>query len=182
MNVYIYQADVWCEDCGAVVCDRLRVEGKAPADPEDECTYDSDDYPKGPFEDEESDCPEHCAGCGVFLENPLTKEGFDHLKGSIVDAVMTGATDSVALSVWAPYYGVPVGPLEPDRSDAACGAYWAYADYHAGQDSQSYQWLSAVSKIYRPGPREYEPTRENALGYYIKFAVRASRSQTRRTK
>ena len=43
---YIYLADVWCDDCGRAICRRLKREGNAPADPDDEWTFDSDEYPK----------------------------------------------------------------------------------------------------------------------------------------
>ena len=43
---YIYLADVWCDDCGRAICKRLKREGNAPANPDDEWTFDSDEYPK----------------------------------------------------------------------------------------------------------------------------------------
>jgi hypothetical protein len=58
---YIYQADVWCDDCGEAIRERLTREGMAPANPEDEWSYDSDDFPKRASDDEESDSPQHCA-------------------------------------------------------------------------------------------------------------------------
>jgi hypothetical protein len=74
MNAYMYQAALWCEPCGLAIMARLNEAGKMPEAPADERTYDSDDYPKGPYPDGggESDSPEHCDGCGVFLRNPLT--------------------------------------------------------------------------------------------------------------
>ena len=56
---YIYQAALFCDDCGA----KLRATLPIPeaCDPRDEHTYDSDDYPKGPFNEDESDGPDHCA-------------------------------------------------------------------------------------------------------------------------
>ena len=43
----------------------------------DENDYDSDDLPKGPYSNGggEADTPQHCDGCGAFLENPLTGDG-----------------------------------------------------------------------------------------------------------
>lgn len=77
MDVYLYQAALLCEDCGEATRRHLDADGARPADPEDESTYDSGDYPKGPYPDGggEADCPQHCDHCGVFLENPLTAEG-----------------------------------------------------------------------------------------------------------
>lgn len=48
------------------------------ADLSDESTFDSDDWPKGPYSDGgggESDSPCHCDACGAFLWNPLTPDG-----------------------------------------------------------------------------------------------------------
>jgi hypothetical protein len=60
--MYIYQADVWCDDCGRAIRSGLLLAGKAPENIEDESSYDSDDFPKGPYSDnEESDTPQHCA-------------------------------------------------------------------------------------------------------------------------
>jgi len=52
---YSYRADVWCDDCGRAICERLKAEGKAPADPSNEWSFDSDDYPKRAGDDDESD-------------------------------------------------------------------------------------------------------------------------------
>ena len=93
---YIYQADVYCNDCGAAVCARLA----APENVADESSYDSDDYPKvADLENEESDIPEHCAACGTFLQNPLTSEGYEYVK----DALTTHP--SAITFGWAEVYG-----------------------------------------------------------------------------
>ena len=68
---YIYQACVWCDDCGEAICEQLNAEGQAPANPDDEHTFDSDDYPKHCDNDEESDTPEHCAA-GEDCVNAIT--------------------------------------------------------------------------------------------------------------
>ena len=108
---YIYQADVWCDDCGRAICKRLTQEGKAPADPSDECSFDSDDYPKQADEDE-SDTPQHCAawtqclnavmlpsGDKVgFLFGELTRDGVEYVK----DAIAEGRTEVTDL--WQEYY------------------------------------------------------------------------------
>jgi hypothetical protein len=106
MNVYIYAADLWCEECGAKICEDLSAKGEAPEDPEDESSYDSDDYPKGPTDEGESDTPSHCAGCGCFLESLLTSDGARYVREAIERAIVEGRADSVALTQWAPYYGI----------------------------------------------------------------------------
>ena len=70
MQVYIYNADVYCEECGESIKKGL---GR-------DFTGDSDDYPQGPTEQGYVDYPAHCGGCGVFLENQLTEEGYDYLR------------------------------------------------------------------------------------------------------
>ena len=81
MKAYIYKADLWCQDCGKKVCERLDGEGKRPEDVLDESSYDSDEYPKGPYPNGggEADCPQNCAGCEIPLENPLTADGYLYL-------------------------------------------------------------------------------------------------------
>jgi hypothetical protein len=75
MRVYMFQAALLCEDCGAIA--KIERKEYEPRDPEDESSFDSDHYPKGPYADGggEADCPQHCDSCGLFLENPLTPDG-----------------------------------------------------------------------------------------------------------
>lgn len=89
---YIYQADVWCDECGRAIIAELTAAGEAPEDPGDESSFDSGEFPKYyDAENEESDCPENCADgkCGgdygTFLNNQLTAEGYKYLK-SMLDA------------------------------------------------------------------------------------------------
>ena len=57
--MYIYQAELWCNDCGKAICRKLKRDRKAPEDPDDETSFDSDDYPKRTDDNEESDGPQH---------------------------------------------------------------------------------------------------------------------------
>jgi hypothetical protein len=108
--MYIYAADVWCDDCADKIKAAMRADGSADAmiangaDLDDDRTYDSDEYPKGPFGDEESDCPEHCADCREFLENSLTTDGADYVRDTVREDVAAGRLDSVAVTEWRPYY------------------------------------------------------------------------------
>jgi hypothetical protein len=123
VNVYIYQAALYCEDCGRELR-RMRKTAAArggkpvPTDPDDESSYDSDDYPKGPYPNGggESDCPQHCANmgdcantpdgkAGVFLENPLTSDGVEYVKQCLADDEGTGST---LAQQWAKFYGIEV--------------------------------------------------------------------------
>lgn len=88
---YIYQADIYCDDCAEDIMRRLRAEGNVPAD----C---SDDWPKWCDGDAESDTPQHCAsgpGClnaevlpdggkvGYFFGNDLTSDGIEYVKEAV---------------------------------------------------------------------------------------------------
>jgi hypothetical protein len=94
MNAYIYQAALLCEECALKT-------GRVFARPDE--SEDSDCFPVGPLPNGggEADCPEHCDHCGVFLENPLTTDGYECVRFHV--ASNTNPT-SVALSVWAPFY------------------------------------------------------------------------------
>jgi hypothetical protein len=79
-SVYVYRADIYCEACGAEM--RRTIPQPAHAVPEEESTFDSDEWPKGPHANGggEADCPQHCGGCGVFLGNPLTTDGVAYVR------------------------------------------------------------------------------------------------------
>lgn len=80
MNAYIYRAALWCEPC----ITQVKAETAKPAhvNESNEHTYDSDEWPKGPYGDGggEADRPQHCDACRVFLENPLTPDGYAFLR------------------------------------------------------------------------------------------------------
>lgn len=115
MNVYMYQAALYCEDCGRAICARL-LKGKSPEADDDETFYDddSDKFPKGPYGNGggEADTPQHCdcgADClnaielgfgwkiGAWLENDLTAEGVRH----VAEAVAYGGD---VAELWAQWY------------------------------------------------------------------------------
>lgn len=83
MRAFIYQAALLCEDCGEARRAALKAGGRSPENPNDESSYDSNDYPKGPFDAGESDSPDHCDHCGAFLENPLTPDGVTYVKAAV---------------------------------------------------------------------------------------------------
>ena len=134
----IYQAGVWCDDCADSIrdriCDELWERKCGPCCPDytnvdefdcrddlddhlrgmDERSYDSGEYPKDCDDDEECDCPQHCAAgpscinaedsVGYFFGNSLTTDGADYVKDAVREDVESGHTDSVACTVWMPYY------------------------------------------------------------------------------
>lgn len=78
MNVYTFQADLYCWQCGESIQDDLRAESVIDYG-------DSDTFPQGPYANGggESDSPCHCADCGVFLENPLTHDGLAYVQQAL---------------------------------------------------------------------------------------------------
>lgn len=90
MNVYMYAADLWCEECAAAIQDRLDGEGA-------EDTGDSGDYPQDVSHlDSASDSPDNCGGCHRPLENPLTAEGIEY----VVEHVRERLAEGVAPGDW----------------------------------------------------------------------------------
>jgi hypothetical protein len=96
MNVFIYDCDLYCEQCGEAIRNVLDNEG-SDIDPDDEHSYDSGEYPKGPIPDGGgiADYPQHCAsggGCenaihlsdgasaGAWLGNGLTPLGVEYVR------------------------------------------------------------------------------------------------------
>jgi len=82
MEAYIYQADIYCGDCAENYRQYLS----------QNCTKDSGDseqFPQGPYENGggESDTPQHCGNCNLFLENPLTNDGEEYVIAAAKDAL-----------------------------------------------------------------------------------------------
>jgi hypothetical protein len=108
----IYQADVWCNDCARDICERIRLERNAPEDPEDESTYDSDEYPKHASDDDESDSPQHCGSgseCLNAVELPsghkvgllfgtLTADGVEYVRKAALE------DDSEVVRLWVEHF------------------------------------------------------------------------------
>lgn len=132
MNVYMYAADLWCEECGAKIYDELTEAGNAPEDPEDDSSFDSDDFPKGPYSDGggEADSPNHCAagsdcinavdGNGVFLENPLTEVGYEYVKEAAYKYYHTKThyNPNSPVGEWVQFYEIDTDELIENESQA----------------------------------------------------------------
>jgi hypothetical protein len=96
MLAYVYQADLYCEDCAT----QIKAELAYSHEGQPEHLFDSDEYPKGPYPAGESDTPDHCGNCGVFLENSLTGDGEQYVK----DAIQDGTGDPEVLATWKEFY------------------------------------------------------------------------------
>ena len=94
---YAYCADIWCDECG----EQIKNDGRQPKLIN---TGDTDDYPQHCDDAAEADIPQHCAGCGVFLQNDLTCAGEDYVVETILDDLTNKLVGSVATTVWWPYY------------------------------------------------------------------------------
>lgn len=114
MNAYVYQAAFLCEPCAVTQRAHLDAAFKendsAPGSPDD----DSGRYPQGPYPDGggKADCPQHCDTCNVFLENPLTADGYDYVAEYVRVAARLrrvpggGVGLSDVVRGWGDFYGV----------------------------------------------------------------------------
>lgn len=105
MDAYIYQADCYCRSCGEKIKEQLIASGAAgEININDERSYDSGDFPKGPYGDGggESDCPQHCGACFCFLENPLTSEGYQYVRDQANDKTSHSST----IKEWLDFYEI----------------------------------------------------------------------------
>ena len=98
MEVYIYNADIYCCSCAEKHINSLD-EAKKEND------GDSDSYPQGPYSDGggEADSPQHCGDCMVFLENSLTYDGVEYLKEMLAEKSSNGIQDELH-KTWEKYY------------------------------------------------------------------------------
>jgi len=117
---YIYQADIWCNNCGEAIRERLIREGHAPTDPNDEWSYDSDDFPKRASDNDESDSPQHCAAgenCINAIELPsgskvgllfgeLTSDGIAYVQEANEEAKESCAGCKEIVELWRKHYTV----------------------------------------------------------------------------
>ncbi len=94
---FMYQADLYCDSCGHAIRERLTRQGKTPAAPDNEWSFDSDDFPKDVVASE-SDYPHHCGAgetcreavelpsgrrIGALLSDVLTTDGIDYVEQAI---------------------------------------------------------------------------------------------------
>lgn len=173
LQCYIYCADVYCEACGQAIRARLTAEGKSPAEPADEATYDSDDFPKGPMEAGMADTPDHCGAgeaCleptevngdryGRFLENELTEDGVRHLEEALWKSVGEHSELAEQWGIWYRAMGYEIqDPKEPlgellEWYQEKCGDYLAIDPDTAEEDRGSGPVYKgrAASLVGKPG-------------------------------
>lgn len=123
---YIYNADIFCDSCGKAIKKRIKKEGKAPADPRDETSYDSDEYPKWGSNNDEADSPQHCGShedcleaielpsgrkIGELIGDSLTTDGVQYVR----DEHLTNPTEVTEL--WVKHYGIKLEAEEIEEDD-----------------------------------------------------------------
>lgn len=143
MNVYAYQATLYCEPCGRAIIDRLEGpqrerddSGRFARRDYDTVGTDSNHFPAGPYPNGggEADCPQHCdcgpdclsplklpngKAVGAWLENPLTADGVAYVQEKLRDA-----SESPVVQFWAEMYReeleaatTPTGASDGDASE-----------------------------------------------------------------
>lgn len=97
MDAYIYQANIYCADCAQAIAKDL-------IDSCYEITDDSETFPQGPYSNGggEADTPQHCGDCGLFLENPLTVDGYQY----VLEAMGNSKERSEIVEMWAKFYNI----------------------------------------------------------------------------
>ena len=95
---YAYNAAMICDACANTAMAELDAEGI-----EDE--GDTDSYPQY-ANSSEADSPQHCDHCGEFLENDLTGDGVEYVKGLIAQWHSNSRGDEEILRQWAEFYGL----------------------------------------------------------------------------
>lgn len=105
MRAYVFQAALLCEDCGDAY-KREHRHAKPVPDDRDESSYDSNEWPKGPYANGggEADTPQHCDTCGTFLDNPLTGDGETYVRDAFREFVETGRGSPDVLAEWKAAY------------------------------------------------------------------------------
>lgn len=78
--MYVYQADVYCDDCGRAIASSLNHPGY-------EKPWDTDDYPAHHPDDQEADSPQHCGACGCPIDTVLTDKGAEYVMDAIVRSI-----------------------------------------------------------------------------------------------
>lgn len=95
-TAYIFQADLWCDDCAEKIKDEFRPEDR----PDDDDLPDSDSWPCEVTGSLESDSPDHCAAgaecinaeelesgdrIGALLTDELTDEGVAYVREKLTN-------------------------------------------------------------------------------------------------
>lgn len=134
MDVYIYQAAIYCEDCRNPEMEGPHSEGGG-----------------------EADAPQHCDTCKAFLENPLTADGYDYVREQCFNAGTVHSSDVNALmpiAEWAEFYGCYIPDFSAGRFDRfdICLAHYVFACEYYTDYSEQCKTLQRLARMqYKPG-------------------------------
>jgi hypothetical protein len=184
MDAYVYQAAIWCGPCiRQLLLDQALVEADfrySDHDPahalqsalkvrgyKEESDYDSGELPKGPYADGggETDTPQHCDACGVFLENPLTPDGYRYINEKLTEQARSGSGNAEVLWQRAKRYNAQLFtpgqaglddlkfeyPLEDDWGGAMAWWFAIAGELHVRGAPIPEEWQ------YRPGIQPVDP-------------------------
>lgn len=100
MDIFIFKGDIICEDCAKYIEDMIRKYA-----PENVGHNSTTKWPQGPFPNGggEADCPQHCSECHMFLENPLTDEGYRYVRERLA---LLGSMGSKIRTQWRKFYDI----------------------------------------------------------------------------
>jgi hypothetical protein len=101
VDAYIFQSDIYCDNCATDIKADLIRSGAA-----DGHEPDSNSFPQGPYSEGggEADCPQHCGHCRTFLDNPLTGDGETYVRDAFREFVETGRGNPAVLGEWKQGY------------------------------------------------------------------------------
>jgi len=102
MKIYMFDGDWFCGPCGEAIATTL-----PEPDAWEREHPDSNSYPVAYDSSEgESDTPDHCGKCQLFLERNLTDEGRQYVQ-DYVDTLTSGIDgDTDITELWGEFYGI----------------------------------------------------------------------------
>jgi len=173
---YAYSADIYCDDCAEKLITELDANRVIDSG-------DSDDYPQFDSSSGESDYPQHCADCQVFLENPLTDDGREYVIDTLVKDLARGELGP-CVNEWLEYYDLDY-EREPyfERFDI-CEAYYLFAShYHGGQNSTEYRIFGRLDRMrFKARDLSYARLSENGRAIYLNLASQSVARLARATR
>jgi hypothetical protein len=105
MRIYMFEADLFCHPCGEAIAATL------PAPDEWEREHpDSDSHPVAYDSSEgQSDTPDHCGQCNLFLERNLTEDGIEYVRDCVAEDLCTEVEILGIVRQWVDFYGIDIG-------------------------------------------------------------------------
>ena len=98
MKIYMFDGDVYCKPCGEAIAATLPDPDAWAREHPDSISYPiAYDSSEG-----ESDTPDHCGKCDLFLERNLTEDGVRYVQ----DYVDTLCGDTDITLLWGEFYGI----------------------------------------------------------------------------